>query len=199
MMEFTHFALQVFPFTILGLVISGLSAWLWPASLATGSLILRGLLLLLSFVGLMALKRLTNWNVAVLMIFAAFVGSFVRVLFPEDRVEVWWGVIVLSLFVVGVSSLFGWNWKGRWREVGIGFWLLAWIYLLGWLGFLLFRPDPIFQKVWGGFGLSIFAGMTMVWFSTGESAINTTPGSALGIELYLLTLNAMLAAWILLV
>ncbi len=197
-MLFTRFALQVFPFTILGLVASGLSIWLWPTSTAPGSLILKGLSLFLSFVGLMAFKRVSNWNVFLLIIFAFFMGLFATLIFPEKRVEACWGVLVLSLFVVTACSLMGWNWKGRWREIGISFWLLAWAYLLGWVAFLILQVDPIFQKVWGGFGLSVFAGMTMVWFSTGESAIKTSPGSALGIELYLLILNISLAAWILL-
>jgi hypothetical protein len=78
------------------------------------------------------------------------------------------------------------------------FLVLDWVYLLGWAGLVVFNLDQIFQRVWAGFGVALFAGISTVWFSSSEAAMDRVPGSALGIDLYLLFLNLILAVRILL-
>lgn len=79
-------------------------------------------------------------------------------------------------------------------EVGMGLWFLTWIYVLGWAGLILLHLDPIFHMVWASFGLVLFAGMSVVWFSNTKSTLDRLPGSALGTDLYLITLNLILAS-----
>jgi hypothetical protein len=88
--------------------------------------------------------------------------------------------------------------KQQLEMIGVGFWVLSCVYLLGWAGLVLVNLDQIFQRVWAGFGVALFAGISTVWFSSSKAVMDQVPGSALGIDLYLLSLNLILAVRILL-
>ena len=197
-MWLTRLSLQVLPFSVLGLVASILGAWLWPPSGSPGGTILRALILLLSFVGLVALKKTATWNIVLLAIFGALIGSFAGLLETGSKLQPWWLSLAMTLIILTISLLVGRAWRGRWNDIGVGLWVLTWIYLLGWAGLWLVHLDPLFQGVWAGFGLVLFGGMSAVWFSNSEQDLERLPGSTLGIDLYLLTLNIILAARILL-
>lgn len=193
-MAAARLVLQILPFTVLGLLSSALGAWSWSPATTSGATLVRALILLLVFLGLLAMKRTPNWNVVMLITFGFMAGSFAE-LIPSDRGGHYW------LLSVGIAStlLILCFWlsrilRRRPREFGPGLWLLTWFYVVGWAGFLLLDVDPILQLVWIGFGLALFAGLGVVWFSNAPLALGRTPGSTLGIDLYLIMLNMIVVS-----
>jgi hypothetical protein len=186
--------LQILPFTVIGLLSSGLGAWIWPPPTSAGATLLRTLLLLLSFLGLLALKRTANWNVVILVLFGFLVGSFAG-LIPSGKGNLqWWYSLGLASSIIIASYFASRIIRRRLSEIGMGLWLLTWIYVLGWAGLFLLDLDPVFQVVWASFGLILFVGMSIVWFSNSKPALDRFPGSALGIDLFLITLNLIIAS-----
>jgi hypothetical protein len=193
-MLLTRLALQVFPFTLIGLLVTLSGVWFWPTSGTSSEFMLRGLLLALSFLALMGLKKTPNWNLGVLILFSFQVGSFINLLSPAGGLSRWW----LPLGVAFGLLIVSW-WISRfrialWGEIGVGLWLLTWMYVLGWGLLFVIEIDPLLQRVWAGFGMCLFTGMTTIWFARSESALKQSLGSSLGIDLYLLTLNLILAS-----
>lgn len=186
--------IQIMPFTLLGLLSSALGAWIWSYPATPGSLLLRILLLLLSFLGLLALKRTSTWNVVLLVLFGVLAGSFFVFVLPnKDQITMWLPSLVTTSLLMA-SYLAANRLPGRVREIGAGLWILTWFYVLGWVGLLMVEVDPLLKVIWACFGLALFSGMSMVWLSNLPAALQILPGSALGIDLYLITINLYIAS-----
>jgi len=196
-MLYTQLGLQVIPITLIGLLASVLGAWIWPAPDNGETLILRVLLLLLVFLGLIALKRRVNWNVGLLIMFGFLAGSFTGLIQSGSGVENWLWALGIAITIQSISLLTSRAIRIRWNDLGVGLWLLAWAYLLGWAGLMLLDLDVAFRRVWAGFGLVLFACMSAVWFSNYPHVKDQLSGTSLGIDLYLLTINLSLAVRIL--
>jgi hypothetical protein len=144
--------------------------------------------------GLLALKRTANWNVVILVLFGFLVGSFVGLIPPDEGSLQWWYLLGVASSLIIACYFASRMIRRSLSEVGMGLWFLTWIYVLGWAGLILLHLDPIFHMVWASFGLVLFAGMSVVWFSNTKSTLDRLPGSALGTDLYLITLNLILAS-----
>ena len=196
-MSLPGFSLQILSFTLIGLLASAAGALLLPPPSSTGAVTVQALFLLLAFVGLLALKRTSSWNVGLLVLFGVLAGSFSNLIQPDGGSGKWWSSLGTAVLVLVLSQWISRRWRKNWGEIGLGLWILIWIYLIGWAGLFLLPLAPVFHRVWAGFGLVLFGGITAVWFSNIEQAFERHPGAALGIDLYLLTLNIILAARIL--
>jgi hypothetical protein len=155
---------------------------------------LRGLLLALSFLALLGLKKTPNWNLGVLVLFGFQVGAFINLLSPAGGLSRWWLPLGVTSGLLLVSWWFSHIRSGLLGEIGVGLWLLTWLYVLGWVIPFVLDIYPLLQRVWAGFGLCLFTGLTTIWFAHIEGALEQSLGSSLGVDLYLLTLNLILAS-----
>jgi hypothetical protein len=171
-----------------------MGAWIWPPPTATSASLLRALILLLVFLGLLALKQTTYWNVILLVLFGIIVGSFAGLFSAEKGHLIWCYSTGIASTLIFACFVISQKLRKHLREIGTGLWLLTWFYVFGWVGLSLLDLDPVFQIVWATFGLALFVGMGVVWFSNTELALERLPGSALGVDLYLIMLNMILAS-----
>ncbi len=196
-MSLMAFALQVLPVllmalaaTLIGGVVPVSEAWQLP-------LLLVGVLL---FVALLTFRKAPGWNLALLLALAAVAGMLLGSAFSGEHSASWGSALGLAFALMGLAALVGYALRGRLGRAGCALWILAWIYLLGWLAFMLLNPADWLRAVWAGAGLVIFGLLLVVWFSdlTGEKKSSRGLAVSQGTDLYLLGFNIAVAARVLL-
>lgn len=192
------FTLQVLPALGLALIATFVGAAVPVGASMRIPLLLVGVLF---FVGLMTFRRTRGWNLALLMGLAAVAGALISPGLGAGRRPPWTGAIALTMALTILAALAGKAMRGRLRKAGIALWVLAWIYLLGWIFGGLLDPPGWVRICWAGAGLIIFGGLVAVWFSQLGSEEIPPRGLAVahGIDLYLLGLNIAVAGQVLLV
>jgi FtsH-binding integral membrane protein len=190
------FALQVLPVSLMALaatLIGGLvhvsGAWQLP-------LLLVGVLL---FVALLTFRRAPGWNLALLLALATVAGMLLGSAFRGEQGASWGGALALAFALMGLAALIGYALRGRLGRAGCALWILAWVYLLGWLAFMFLNPANWLRAAWSGAGLVIFGLLLVVWFSdlTGEEKSSRGLAVSQGTDLYLLGFNIAVAARVL--
>lgn len=189
------FLLQVLPATVMALVATFVGAALPIGGFLRMPLLLVGVLL---FAGLMTFRRTRGWNLVLLLGLAVAAGALMGPALDAAHVS-WTSAIVLMVALIGMAALIGKALRDRLHRAGFILWVLAWIYLAGWLIGGLLRPDELLRILWACAGLVVFGGLATVWFSRlGSEEIPPRGLSvALGCDLYLLGLNIAVAGQVL--
>ena len=196
-MSLLAFSLQVLPVSLLALgatVVGAMArisdAWRLP-------LLLVGVML---FAALLTFRKTPGWNLALLLALAAVAGMFLGSSFEGTQGQSWGGALTVAFTLMGMAALIGHMLRGRLRRVGSALWMLAWIYLAGWILLVMLNPAAWLRALWSGAGLVIFGGLVVVWFSELGDEENPVRGLAVpqGCDLYLLGLNIAVAARVLL-
>ena len=104
----------------------------------------------------------------------------------------------MAILVLAGCFVAGQRIRHEMSEINQGVWLLSWAYIFGWLGIDFLDLELVLQAVWAGFGLALFGGLLTFWFAQLRFYIGSTTGSVLGIDLYLLSVNIVVAIRILL-
>jgi len=197
-MFWTRFFLQVVPFSLLGLLGSLAGLCFGPQEPGRTFILIVAVIGLLLFATLMTFKSSPGWNVVLLAALGLALGVFLRALAAAVWVPGWLLSTVLTVLLLALSAWLGRRMGIRMRDVGIGFWLLSWAYLLGWAVIMFLGADPAFTTAWAGAGVLIFAGLTAAWFAVLELQLDTQPGAALAVDLFFLSLNLTVAVRVLL-
>lgn len=197
-MKSSQVLLQIFPFLLIGYLACLVGASIWPIPGSFDALFTRGFILILAFLGLIGLKNSPNWNVVFLLFFAFVLGSFSTLDHRMENIGSWATPLFLAIAVVVGCFFMGQRIRHGVGEFSQGIWLLSWVYILGWVGIDLLDLELLLQAVWAGFGLALFGGLITFWFAQLRSNKVGLRGSALGIDLFLLSVNVVVAIRILL-
>lgn len=191
-MSLLAFALQVLPVSLMALVATAIGAALRVDQAWQLPLLLVGVLL---FAGLLTFRNAAGWNLALLLALAAVAGAFLGSAFGEGQNLAPVGALALTFILIALAAVIGRALRSRLRRAGFVLWLMAWIYLVGWLAIVFLDPAARFHAAWAGAGLAIFACLTVVYFSqlAGEES-GRRLAVPQGCDLYLLGLNITVAA-----
>jgi len=192
-MFWTHFLLQVVPFSLLGLLGALAGLRFGPQEPGNTFMIMAGVISLLLFIALMTFKSVPGWNVGLLAALGLALGVFLQALAAEVMFSAWLLSAGLAVLVFALSAWLGRRLGSRMKDAGIGLWLLSWAYLMGWGVIAFLELDPVFTTAWAGAGVLIFTGLAAAWFSSLESQLDAQPGAALAVDLFFLFLNLTIA------
>ncbi len=192
-MHLMRFMLQIVPITSLAVMSTLIGVTVSPPALASELAFLLVFIDLLLFVALITFKRVSGWNVALLLGFAVMVGILLRGFAPSELTRSW-GSIVLTIGILVSAAAVGRKLRGRTKWVGIGVGFASWAYLVGWGLIALLRLKSLPQTLWAGVGLMIFGGLSALWFSELGQHHDKDSSVALAIELYIFILNLTLTA-----
>ncbi len=194
-MPLMRFMLQIVPITSLAVMSTLIGVIVSPSALASELAFLLVFIDLLLFVALITFKRVSGWNVALLLGFAVMVGILLRGFAPSELTRSW-GSIVLTIGVLVLAAAVSRVLRGRTKLVGIGVGFASWAYLVGWGLIAVLRLEYLPQTLWAGVGLIIFGGLSALWFSELGQHHDKDSSVALSIELYIFILNLTLTAQI---
>lgn len=182
------FAIQVLPVSGLALVATLVGASIPISGTLRIPLLLVGVLL---FVGLMTFRRAHGWNLTLLLALAAVVGTLLHPGFYAERSLPWTGAIAIMILLLISAAFIGKALRKWFRRVGSALWLLAWVYLAGWMIGGLINPAEWLRILWASAGLVIFGWLVAVWFSQLSAQEIPPRGLAItqGCDLYLLGLS----------
>jgi FtsH-binding integral membrane protein len=154
----------------------------------------------LLFAGLMTFRRTHGWNLALLLALATVIGLLVGPGLNTERSLPWTGAIAITILLLVLAAFIGKALRKWFRKVGSALWLLAWVYVAGWLIGGLINPAEWLRILWASAGLVIFEGLVAVWFYKLSAQEIPPRGLAVaqGIDLYLLGLNIAVAGQVLL-
>ena len=192
-MPLMRFMLQIVPITSLAVMSTLIGIIVSPPALASELAFLLLVIDLLLFVALITFKRVSGWNVALLLGFAVMVGILLRGLAPFELTRSW-GSIVLTIGLLVLAAAVGRVLRGRTKWVGIGVGFASWVYLAGWGLIAVLRLKSLPQTLWAGVGLIIFGGLSALWFAELSQHHDKDSSVALAIELYIFILNLTLTA-----
>jgi hypothetical protein len=190
------FVLQILPLTLLALAstvvgFAVLSPWVTPAMQLP-----LGLLALLLFIALLTFRESKGWNLALLLCLALVAGAVMgAAVSPEGR-RLWALPLTTSLAALALSGLLGGRLRGRLGKVGIGLWMLSWIYLLGWVILAVQHAPDDLSALWAAIGVVIFIGMATSWFASFGEGVRRPSNTSLAADLYILGFNLTLAIWV---
>jgi hypothetical protein len=195
-MSFLAFALQVLPVSLLAFAATALGALLRLDERLRLPLLLLGVLL---YAALMTFRHTPRWNLVILLALAAAAGALLVSVLGSNQGAAWGPGVGLSLGIITLSLSLGRALRGRFRRAGKALWILAWIYLAGWLLLLALEPALWLVTVWAGAGVAIFGGLIVVWYAQ-LGAMESARSLAVpqGSDLYLLGLNIAVALQMLL-
>ena len=192
-MPLMQFLLQIVPLTSLAVISTLIGIIVSPPALASELAFLLLFIDLLLFVALITFKRVSGWNVFLLLGFAVVVGILLRGFAPSELTRSW-GSIVLTIGVLVLAAAVGRVLRGRTKWVGIGVGFASWAYLVGWGLIAVLGLKSLPQTLWAGVGLMIFGGLSALWFSELGQHHDKDSSVALSIELYIFILNLTLTA-----
>jgi hypothetical protein len=196
-MSWLAFILQVLPVTGMALLATVVGTAIPVSGAMRIPLLLIGVLL---FAGLLTFRKTRGWNLALLLGLAAAAGALINTGTEVRGGPSWTGAIILMIALMALAAFIGKALHGRLRRTGLVTWVLACVYVAGWLPGGLLNPADWLRIIWAIAGLVIFSGLATVWFSRLESEEIPPRGLSFqqGCDLYLLGLNIAVAGQVLL-
>jgi hypothetical protein len=192
------FAVQVLPVAVLAVFgsLAGASviASRLPASMTLPTLLV-GLVL---FVAMLTFRDNVGWNTALLVGFGLAAGIYLRWAFPESAGGQWPAAIATGLVILSVAAAVGPRGGQRLAWLGPGVWALSWIYLVGWIALAWLRLGRGASVGWAAAGLLVFGILSMIWFGSQSRRPARVSATSLAIDLYILGLNLVVAARVIL-
>ncbi len=147
----------------------------------------------LAFVVLQALREARGWNVALLGCASALGGAVVGVILPVSGAR-WWQVVSWSILAGCCGSVAGGVIGVQLIRLARPLWLLAWVYLAGWLSVVVGGASERWVETWGLAGVVVFAGLVGVrmaqWLGDVSDEMSSTAEAG---GLLLLLANLLLA------
>ena len=197
-MAWAAFFIQIVPLTVLSSIATAAGIGLLADRLSASAQLPLAITGLLLFIALITFRETSGYNFGLLLGFSFVAGSFLGTLFPQQGDFSWGTALMAALGVIFLSAAIGSSMGERIASLRVGLWIASWIYLLGWVLIAALDLASLVQTLWGLLGMLIFGGLAGSWFASLISTKPSTSSVSLAIDLYVLGLNLLVAARVML-